>query len=208
MLFRDRIDAGRRLARDLEHLRSERPLVVGLPRGGVPVAAQVAEALAAPLDVIVVRKLGVPGREEFAMGAIGEGVRVLDENTVAQLGVTEQQLDEVERRERAELERRLRRYRGDRHPLDLHERTVIVVDDGVATGATATAACQITRAEGASRVVLAVPVAPRGWEPPREAGVDEFVCPERPAGFMAIGQWYDDFSQTSDEEVAEALAQP
>jgi len=206
MLFRDRVDAGRRLAGHLEHLRTERPVVVGLPRGGVPVAAQVADALAAPLDVIVVRKLGVPGREEFAMGAIGEGVRVLDDETVTRLGIGPRQIEEVERRERSELERRLRRYRGEGGPLELEGRTVILVDDGVATGATATAACRIARAEGAARVVLAVPVAPRGWSPPPEARVDEFVCPEQPAGFMAIGQWYDDFSQTSDEEVASALS--
>jgi len=160
-LFVDRADAGRRLAASLQHLRGEPVVVLGLPGGGVPVAFEVAKALGAPLDVIVVRKLGVPFQPELGMGALGEdGVRLVDCDVVRQAGVSERDLDVVEARERAELERRARRFRAGRPHLALAGCTAVVVDDGIATGSTARAACRVARAHGASRVVLAVPVAP------------------------------------------------
>lgn len=208
MHFRDRQDAGRRLAAQLGHLRDRQPVVVGLPRGGVPVAAEVAYALDAPLDVILVRKLGVPYRPELAMGAVGEGgVRVVDERILAQAGVSAQDLDDVERRETAELGDRAARLRGGLPRQPLAGRTVVVVDDGVATGSTARAACRVARAAGAARVVLAVPVAPPGWQRRMREEADELVCALEPSGFMAVGQWYADFSQTSDEEVLSCLRQ-
>lgn len=162
MRFVDRAEAGRRLGRCLGHLRGETPVVLGLPRGGVPVAFEVAAALGAPLDALLVRKLGVPHQPELAMGAIGEdGVRVVDDDVVAASRVSAHDIADVEARERRELERRALRYRGDRPPLALTGRTAIVVDDGIATGSTARAACRVARAHGAERVVLAVPVAPR-----------------------------------------------
>ena len=159
MRFRDRRDAGRRLAVRLGHLRGENVLVLGLPRGGVPVAAEVARVLDAPLDVIVVRKLGVPFQPELAMGAVGEGSAVVvNERVVRQAHVSEAEFAEAERRERAEVERRALQFRGDRPRLALEGRTALVVDDGIATGSTARAACQVARAQGAARMVLAAPV--------------------------------------------------
>jgi putative phosphoribosyl transferase len=207
-MFTDREEAGRRLAPRLEHLRGEDVVVLGLPRGGVPVAARVAEKLGAPLDVIVVRKLGVPFQRELAMGAIGEGgVRVLNDEIVQLAGVSDWELREVEQRERAELERRARVFRGDRPRLSLDGRTAVIVDDGIATGSTAMAACRVARAQGARRIVLAVPVAPPDWTDRIGADADELVCIETPEPFFAIGQWYADFSQTSDEEVTRCLEQ-
>ncbi len=204
--FANRVDAGRRLAAELEHLRGEPSVVLGLPRGGVPVAAEVARALDAPLDVIVVRKLGVPYQPELGMGAIGEdGVRVLNDEIVRSTGVTENQIAAVEARERTELERRARRFRGDRPRVPLDGRTAIVVDDGVATGSTALAACRIAAAHGARRVVLAVPVAPVDWTSRLAGAADELVALSTPRFFHAIGQFYDDFSQTSDDEVVRCL---
>jgi len=206
MRFVDRVDAGHRLAARLAHFRGEDVVVVGLPRGGVPVALEVAEALDLPLDVILVRKLGVPFQPELGMGAIGEGgVRVLNAEVVRLADVSPQELAAVERRERAELERRARRFRGDRPPIPLKGKTVVIVDDGIATGSTARAACQVARAQGAARVVLAVPVAPSDWTA-RLAGVaDEFVCVDMPEPFFGIGQFYRDFSQTTDHEVISCL---
>ena len=190
MLFADRIDAGHRLAERLGHLRDADPVVLALPRGGVPVAYQVAEALDAPLDVIVVRKLGVPFQPELGMGAIGEdGVRIVNPEVVRAARVTDDEIAAVERRERAELERRARRFRGDRPRVPLEGRTAIVVDDGIATGSTARAACQVARAHGAARVVLAVPVAPPGWTDRLGDDADDLVCIETPELFWAIGQW-------------------
>ena len=206
MVFADRVDAGRRLATKLLHLRHESVVVLGLPRGGVPVAAEVATALGAPLDVIMVRKLGVPSQPELGMGAIGEdGAKVVNEEIVRTARVTQRQLAEVEARERVELERRSRRYRGDRPRVPLEGRTAVVVDDGIATGSTARAACRVARAHGARRVVLAVPVAPPSWVARMGTDADEFVCVDTPESFYGIGQFYDDFSPTSDEEVVSCL---
>ena len=206
MIFRDRIDAGRRLAARLEHLRGEVGVVLGLPRGGVPVAAEVARALRAPLDVIIVRKLGVPFQPELGMGAIGEdGAHVINDEVVRMAGVSAAEIAAVETRERAELERRAGRFRRGRLPATLEGRTVLIVDDGIATGSTAMAACQVARARGAARVVLAVPVAPLGWDLDMAGAADELIALETPEPFGAIGRFYQDFSQTTDEEVIACL---
>ncbi|MFI1394350.1 alpha/beta family hydrolase [Streptomyces sp. NPDC020681] len=208
MLFTDRTDAGLRLAEALRHLQTEKPVVLGLPRGGVPVAFEVARALGAPLDVIVVRKLGVPYHRELGYGAIGEGgVRVISEDIVALSRVGRDELDAVERAEEAELGRQAKRFRADRPRVATGGRTVIVVDDGIATGATASAACEVVRAQGAARVVLAVPVAPPDAVERLRAEADEVVCLSTPRLFRAVGEWYQDFSQTPDEEVVALLAQ-
>ncbi|MFJ8166927.1 phosphoribosyltransferase family protein [Streptomyces sp. NPDC094473] len=207
MLFTDRTDAGRQLAEALRHLERRDPVVLGLPRGGVPVAYEVARALGAPLDVIVVRKLGVPYRPELGFGAIGEGgARVISDEIVRHAGVREKDLEAVERAEEAELLRRAQTYREGRPRLPLEGRTVVVVDDGIATGATARAACQVVRAQGASHVVLAVPVASPDVAARLREDVDEVVCLSTPHFFSAVGEWYRDFSQTSDEEVVSLLA--
>jgi putative phosphoribosyl transferase len=207
MMFIDRIDAGRRLADRLQSTRGHDVVVLGLPRGGVPVALEVARALGAPLDVIVVRKLGVPSQPELAMGAVGEGgVRVVNDEVLRHAGITAEEFAAVEANERAELDRRARRFRGDRQRVPLDGRTVIVVDDGIATGSTALAACQVARAAGAARVVLAVPVAPPGSAGRFAADVDELVCLSTPKHFASVGQWYSDFSPTTDEEVVDCLA--
>ncbi|MEV1204054.1 phosphoribosyltransferase [Microbispora rosea] len=208
-VFVDRRDAGLRLGELLRGLPGmEDAVVVGLPRGGVPVAFQVARALGAPLDVIVVRKLGVPYQPELGFGAIGEGgVRVVNPDVVRLANMTRDEMAGVERRERAELERRARRFRAGREPVDLAGRTVIVVDDGIATGGTARAACQVARAHGASRVVLTVPVGAPETIASLRRDADEVVCLDTPDHFYAIGAWYDDFTQTSDEDVIDCLRQ-
>ncbi|TDC78438.1 alpha/beta fold hydrolase, partial [Streptomyces hainanensis] len=206
MLYDDRISAGRRLARELAGLRKRDVVVLGLPRGGVPVAAEVAQALGAPLDVAVVRKLGVPFQPELAMGAIGEdGARVLNEDVVRTVHISEAELTEVEAAERTELDRRAREYRSDRGRVSLAGRTAVVVDDGIATGATARAACRSARARGADRVVLAVPVAPHDWRNRIGRDADEFVSPETPVDFLSVGQFYRSFEQTEDAEVVDCL---
>ena len=207
MRFADRVDAGRRLAAALVSLSDEDVVVLGLPRGGVPVAAEVARALDAPLDVIVVRKLGTPGHEELGMGAIGEGgVRVLNDEIVTTVGASAAQIAEVEAAERAELERRASRFRGDRPRLDLTGKTAVIVDDGIATGSTAIAALQVARVLGATRTVLATPVAPHGIERRIAPYADDFVAIDTPRLFSAVGQFYDDFDQTTDAEVIASLA--
>lgn len=203
--FIDRTDAGRRLGQRLAGLRGQDVVVLGLPRGGVPVAFEVAKALNAPLDVIVVRKLGVPFQPEVAMGAIGEGgARVLDANLISLARVTEEDLKAVETNERELLEQRLARYRQGRPRTDLHGRAAVVVDDGIATGSTARVACQVARQLGAVRVILAVPVAPaRTAASFKEA--DDVVCLASPRDFQAVGYYYHDFSPTEDDEVVRLL---
>ena len=203
--FADRADAGWQLAERLERFRGSRPVVLGLPRGGVPVAYQVACSLDAPLDVIVVRKLGIPYQPEVAMGAIGEdGVQVMDQRIMAQCGVNERDVASVEAHEREVLEARLRRYRRGRERIDLTDRVAIIVDDGVATGSTAKVACRIARLLGAARVVLAVPVGPRETLA-NVPEADEVVAVSEPADFTAVGRHYLDFSPTSDDEVVVLL---
>lgn len=204
--FRDRRDAGRRLAALLEPYRSEQPIIVGIPRGGVPVAAEVARALRAPLDVTIVRKLGAPQNPEFAIGAIAEGgVHVLGEDTVKMLGLSEASVhalvEEVER----ELIDRVLRYRGARAPLELSGRTVVLIDDGLATGNSALAAVQSLRKRGAARVILAVPVAAGESADRLRRYADEVVCVEEPEDLWAVGLWYEDFRPTTDEEVVGLL---
>ncbi|WP_294178554.1 phosphoribosyltransferase [uncultured Schumannella sp.] len=203
--FRDRVDAGHRLAAHLRERNDANPVVLGLPRGGVPVAAEVATALGAPLDVIVVRKLGVPYSPEVAMGAIGEGgVRILDADLVRRAGVTDRDVAAVERAERRTLDTRAARLRGEFGRLELEGKTAIIVDDGIATGATASAACRVARALGARRVVLAAPVG----GPDAAALVpdaDEVICLLQPRDFHAVGAFYRDFGAVSDSEVVALL---
>ena len=207
MLFIDRVDAGRQLGEKLRGYAGEDVVVVGLPRGGVPVAFEVAAALSAPLDVIVVRKLGVPFQPELAMGAVGEGgVRVISDWLVHQARVSDQELAAVEQRERDEVERRARRFRRDRPAVPLAGRIVLVVDDGIATGSTARAACQVARAQGARKVILAVPVGPDEAADRLRPDADEVVCLHTPPLFLAVGQAYAEFAQTTDEEVIDLLA--
>lgn len=214
MRFVDRTDAGRRLGkRLLSWLEDERAgaaagdlVVLGLPRGGVPVAFEVAQALSAPLDVMLVHKLGVPFQPEFAMGAVGDtGPRVVDEHTVRWAGVSPERLDEIERETRAELVARAARFRQGRPPLALAGRTVILVDDGAATGLTALAACQLAHAAGARRVIVAVPVASREAVAALGREADAVIALSVPPDFFAVGAWFEDFRQTSEAEVLECL---
>ena len=205
--FADRTDAGRQLAQVVRDAGPfERPIVLGLPRGGVPVAHPVAEILGAPLDVLVVRKLGAPSNEEVAMGAIGPGgIRVLDDRIAGMVGADDATITRIEKREAAELERREQAFRAGRPPLDLTGRTAIVVDDGVATGATAGVACRVARAIGATRVVLAVPVAPAEWRDRIGPVADDFIAVREERDLWAVGQFYRDFRQTTDDEVVALL---
>ena len=207
-VFRNRAEAGRLLARALEAYAGRDDVVVlGLPRGGVPVAAEVARLLRAPLDVLVVRKLGAPAQEELAIGAIGEGgVRVLNERLIRDLGLGPATIDRVAEREERELGRRVTAYRGGHEALEVEDKTVIVVDDGVATGATMRAGLQTLRALGASKIVAAAPVGAVDAVALLENDADEVVVLETPAWFSAVGQWYEDFGQTTDGEVAALLA--
>ena len=208
MIYRDRVEAGRHLAAQLTNYADRADvLVLALPRGGVPVAFEVAEALRAPLDIFLVRKLGVPGQEELAMGAIATGgVRVLNEDVVDYLRIPGAVIDAVAADELRELERRERAYRGDRPAPDVRGKTVILVDDGLATGSTMRAAAAALRQQQPARIVVAVPVsAPQTCDEYR-MGVDEIVCAVTPESFQAVGQWYEDFAQTTDEEVHERLA--
>jgi putative phosphoribosyl transferase len=205
MRFRDRAEAGRVLATRLGHLREVKPLVVGLPRGGVPVAAEIAAALDADLDVVLVRKIGAPDRRELAVGAVGEdGVTVRNDAVLRELGLTWDDLAAQVAGERDEIVRRARILRPGPRP-DLTGRTVILVDDGIATGATVIAALRVLRHLGAARVVLAVPVAPPDSLRALAPLADEIVCPATPRHFSAVGQWYDDFTQVPDERVRALL---
>lgn len=201
-LFVDRSDAGRRLAQRLKHLRGQDIVVLGLPRGGVPVAFEVAQALVAPLDVLVIRKLAVPFRPELAFGAIGEDTpRVVNDPIVRAARLTAHDVNEIERKERAELHRQLLRFRHGQARIPLAGRVAVIVDDGVETGMTAKAACQVARAQGARRVVLAVPVGPPALIDTLNGYADEVICLEAPAVFRAVRQAYEAFSPTSDDEV-------
>jgi putative phosphoribosyl transferase len=206
--FQDRHDAGRRLAALLEPFRGEQPVVIGIPRGGVPVAAEVARVLGAPLDVTVVRKIGAPRNPEYAIGAVAEGgVRVLSGEAVSALGLSDAKLEALVARVEGELEERLRRYRGAREPVELSGRTAILVDDGLATGRSALAGVGSLRKRGAARVILAVPVAAPASVQALGDYADEVVCVEMPVDLWAVGLWYEDFRPTADEEVAALLAQ-
>lgn len=208
-MFRDRMEAGRRLGERLRQFRASSPVILGLPRGGVSVAAEVARALEAPLDVLVVRKLGVPWHPELGFGAIGEsGVTVVDEEFVAMARIRPSEMEDVIRAEGAELERRVRLYRGDRSPVPLQGRTVIVVDDGIATGVTVRAAIEVLRRRGAGHVVLAVPVAPPRAVEALRSLADEMVVLKWEEAFFAVGQFYDEFPQVTDEEVTRVLSEP
>jgi putative phosphoribosyl transferase len=207
MVFRDRKDAGQQLAARLEHYAgAQDAIVLALPRGGVPVAYEVARALHLPMDVFVVRKLGVPWQPELAMGAIASGgVRVLNHEVVRHLALEPALIERIAAEELAELERREREYRGRLATPELRDRTVILIDDGLATGSTMRAAAAAVRAKGAHRVIVAVPVAARSTCDQLRNEVDEIVCPVSPEDFHAVGQWYEDFSQTTDDQVRELL---
>jgi putative phosphoribosyl transferase len=205
--FRDRFDAGRILAQKLsKYAGRDDVLVFGLPRGGVPVAFEVAKALGAPLDVFIVRKLGLPFHEELAMGAIASGgVRVIDEDLVRQFGISEADLDAVIAEEETELERREQQYRGDRPFPNVAGRTVILVDDGLATGSSMRVAVAALRHENPASIVVAVPIAPPDTCAMLRQEAEEVVCASTPEPFFAVGLWYEDFSQTEDEEVHDLL---
>jgi predicted phosphoribosyltransferase len=207
-LFRDRVDAGQRLAAKLAAYAG-RPgvIVLGLPRGGVPVAEQVALALGADLDAFVVRKIGVPGQEELAMGAVATGgVSVVNQEVVDRLAISDEMLQRAAQEEMREVEAREREYRDERRPLDLGGKLVILVDDGLATGASMHAAVEAARMHGAARVIVAVPVAPPSSCEELRAIADAVICATTPERFSSVGEWYDDFSQITDDEVREALA--
>jgi predicted phosphoribosyltransferase len=208
-IYADRVDAGRRLAGALtEYAGREDVLVLGLPRGGVPVAAEVAKALDAPLDVMIVRKLGAPWQPELAMGAIASGnVQLLNEQVVRMLGIDDGTIEEIAEREGRELARRERAYRGDQPPFDAAGRQVILVDDGMATGATMRAAVAAVRALAPARVIVAVPTAALDTCELVRAEADRVVCLDTPEPFMAVGCWYRNFDQTSDAEVRDLLAE-
>jgi predicted phosphoribosyltransferase len=208
MLFADRHDAGRQLARRLGiYARRRDVLVFGLPRGGVPVAYEVARALEAPLDVFIVRKLGVPGHEELAMGAIATGgVRTLNQLVVNELQIPPAVIEQVAAREGEELARREQLYRGTRPPPDVRGCTVILVDDGLATGSTMRAAIAALRQQEPARIVVAVPIAARETCAAFHGEVEEIVCAATPQPFYAVGQWYEDFRPTGDDEVSALLA--
>lgn len=206
VIFKDRVEAGQILAHQLSKYADQNPLVLGLPRGGVPVAFEVAKALKAPLDVYIVRKLGVPGHEELAMGAIATGeVRVLNKPVVEDLQISEEEIESETRKEKEELKRREGLYRSGKAPLNVSKRTVLLIDDGIATGSTIKAAVAALKKQKAGRIVIGVPVAPVSTIEELKKEVDEVVCVSAPEFFYAISLWYDEFPQTSDEQVRELL---
>jgi putative phosphoribosyl transferase len=211
MVFADRVDAGRHLAEALRGYQDSAPVVLALPRGGVPVAYPVAEALHAPLDVLVVRKLGLPYQPELAFGAIGEGppggdvIRVLNDAVLRRTTMTDDDIAAVEAEQRRELQRRIELYRGGRPGVDIAGRTAVIVDDGFATGATARVAALVARARGARTVVLAAPIGARETVAALNDVADDVVCLWMPPDFMAVGQGYADFAQTSDAQVGALL---
>jgi len=209
MPFKNRQDAGRRLAAALAEYRQSAPLVLALPRGGVPVAAEVAAALKSPLDLVLVRKIGVPGQPELAMGAVADGaapVTVRNPEIIRYAGVSEAEFDAVRDGELAEIERRRSHYLGGRAPINVSGRTVIVIDDGIATGATTRTALRALRTQGAKELVLASPVAAKDTLEELRAEADNIVCLEAPVWFQAVGAFYSDFRQVTDAEVVEILA--
>ena len=206
--FRDRAHAGSLLARAVIPRIHERAnaVVLALPRGGVPVASPVATLLRAPLDLFLVRKLGLPGEEEVAIGAIASGgIRVLNDRVIAECGIDEATIELITRREQQEIERRGLAYRGDRPPIDLVDRTIVLVDDGLATGATMRAAVTALRSQKPAAIIVAVPVGSREACEALGHAADDLICLETPEPFIAVGNWYEDFSQTSDEEVRRVL---
>lgn len=208
MMFHDRSDAGHQLAAELVRFKDAHPVVLALPRGGVPVAFEIAEMLEAPLDVLLVRKLGAPGFGELAIGAIAEGTpveKVIESDTVAQLDVPQDYLDDEIDRQMHEIERRQRVYRGNRSPVNVTRRSAIVVDDGIATGATMRAALRAVRRRAPARLVMAVPVAPASTIETLRAEADELVCLATPEPFAAISLFYAEFHQLRDEEVTDLL---
>ncbi|WP_340121649.1 phosphoribosyltransferase [Methylobacter svalbardensis] len=207
MLFRDKTEAGRILADRLAaYANYPDTMVLALPRGGVPVAFEVAEALNLPLDIFVVRKLGLPGHEEFAIGAIASGgARVLNQDLIRQLSLSDEIIEHIVAREQRELERRERTYRGQRPMLDVRDRTIIIIDDGLATGSSMRAAIAALRQKRPAKLIVAVPVGARMTCSELEALADEVICLETPENFSAVGLWYRDFSQTTDEEVIDLL---
>jgi putative phosphoribosyl transferase len=205
VIFVDRQEAGRRLAEVLADLKGEDVVVLGIPRGGVVVAAEVARAYGWPLDTVIPRKIRAPGNPELGLGAIAPGVRVLDQRMLDVLGVSEQYLEREIAEEEREIERRSEAYRRGRPAVDVKDKVVVLVDDGIATGGTATAAVRWAKAQGARKVILAVPVAPAEGVRNLAREADEVVCLETPEPFYAVGQWYQEFPQTSDEEVLQIL---
>jgi putative phosphoribosyl transferase len=208
-IFADRREAGERLAEALARFRGPGTLVLGIPRGGVVVAAEVARALEAPLDVVIARKIGAPGQPELAIGAVvggGEGIRLLDEVALRYFNLPAEYIERETERELAEIDRRLREYRGDRPPPEIGGRTVIVIDDGIATGYTIRAALTGLRRLEPRLLVVAVPVAPSSAPRELAAVADEVVCLETPEPFLAVGMWYENFEQTTDEEVRRLLS--
>ncbi len=206
--FADRADAGRQLAERLLPFAYENPLVIGLPRGGIPVAREVALALHAPLDFLAVRKLGAPHNPEYGIGAVAEGdVRLIDAEAIAILGLRNDVVDAIAARETAEVERRAMLYRDDSAPLDVKGHTAIVVDDGVATGVTDAAALRALRRRGPHRLILAVPVCPPDSARRLREDADELIALQQPSSFFGVGQFYEDFTQVSDEEVVSTLAE-
>jgi len=207
MLFQDRFEAGRVLGSRLSQFAHRNDVIVlGLPRGGIPVAFEVARGLNSPLDVFVVRKLGVPGQEELAMGAIASsGIRVVNRTVVDSLGITNDDIEKAAAEQQPELERREEEYRNGRPMLDVHEQTAILIDDGLATGSSMRVAAVALRKRGPARIVIAVPVAAPSTCEELESEADQVVCAVTPESFQAVGQWYRDFRQTSDEEVRELL---
>lgn len=206
MIFRDRTTAGRALAQRLSYLKNKEVVVLGLPRGGIPVAFEVAREIQAPLDVIVVRKLGVPFQPELAMGAVGEGGVVIRNNEViAMANISTDQFTQAQTQESKEVANRATRFREGRSSISLKGRLALIVDDGVATGSTAQAACEVARALGAEKVILAVPVGSNEALSVLSTKADEVICLETPENFFAVGEWYEDFSPVSDEEVIRLL---
>jgi putative phosphoribosyl transferase len=204
-MFADRTEAGRRVAGALGHLRGEDVVILGVPRGGVEVAAEVARAHGWPLDIVIPRKVGAPMNPELGLGAVAPGVRVLDERMIRQLGVGQDYLEREIAAQEEEIRRRSEAYRKGREAVEVSGKVAVVVDDGVATGGTAAAALRWARAQGASRVILAIPVAPREAITRLSKEADEVVCLATPDPFFAVGQWYEAFPQTSDREVVDLL---